>query len=78
MWCEFAGLGNGIEVEVGREGTGKEKNGVGHKPVLSHVEDLGADEKSHVVHADSDQHFVARAIERLVVVTIDLCVFVSN
>lgn len=31
-------------------------------PVLSHIKDLCADEKSHVVNADSNQYFVAGAV----------------
>lgn len=44
-------------------------------PVLSYIEDLCADEKSHVVNADSNQYFVAGAVEGLVVVAIDLTHF---
>ena len=62
-----------IEGEKGSEGVSE-----GHIPVLSHVEDLGADEKGHVVHADSDQYFVPGAVERLVVVAVDLDDFISH
>ena len=42
------------------------------EPVLKHIKDLCADEKSDVVDADSYQYLVAPAIERLVIVAVDL------
>lgn len=41
-------------------------------PILSHIKELRANEKGHVVNADTNQDFVPPAIERLVVVAIDL------
>ena len=41
-------------------------------PILNHVKDFGSDKKSHVVHTDSNQDLVPLAIERLVVIPINL------
>ena len=41
-------------------------------PVLIHVKEFGADEESHVVHADCYQDFIACAVERFVFVAVDL------
>ena len=41
-------------------------------PILNHIKNLGSDKKSHVVHTDPNQHFIPPAIERFVVISIDL------
>ncbi len=41
-------------------------------PVFGHIEELRADEKSHIIDTDSNQYLVPGAVKRLVVVTIDL------
>lgn len=45
---------------------------VSDEPVLKHIKDLCANKKSDVVDADSYQYLVAPAIERLVIVAVDL------
>ena len=40
--------------------------------IHTHVEELRADKDKDIVHADTDEHPVAAAVERLVVVTVDL------
>ena len=40
--------------------------------ILGYVENLGTDEKRHVVDTDTDEDFIAGAIEGLVIIAIDL------